>query len=257
MEWIAMKGKREEFWAKPGPIPSWRVKELQKEFDLGYWTARFGIYGPLKIVESKRDEIQKLVQARIPTGRLKSRIFSGEHGKPLKAEDVPPEEGGFFVGVPSLWSLPMVQYRLPLKGGGIAGHIDYSPIIPSSGKAVLEWAKASQKICEENGFELFCDFFMHERHVIFVNFMTFDKTNLNHRDSIRTIFKGLFKEGKTRGYSAYRTHINFMGKLGRSKDKLLPNSFCKTNLVIDIISDFYDFNNHAYRRFVEKIKVSN
>ncbi|KAJ5554710.1 D-lactate dehydrogenase [Penicillium frequentans] len=139
---------------------------------------------------------------------------------------------GFFVGVPSLWSLPMVKYRTPENGKGIGGHIDYSPIIPSSGKAVLEWARTSQKICEENGFDLFCDFFMHERHIIFVNFMTFDKTNLSHRDSMKIIFRQLFKEAKSRGYSAYRSHVNFM----------------------DAVADFYDFNNHAYRRFVEQLK---
>ncbi|EEA27460.1 hypothetical protein TMatcc_004251 [Talaromyces marneffei ATCC 18224] len=231
-EWFSMKGQREEFWTEPGPIPAWRVKELQEELGLGYWIAKFGLYGPTKIVEAQRDEIHRLIQQRIPTGRFNSSIFSGEHGRPLKAEDVPPEEGGFFVGIPSLWSLPMVKYRLPLRGGGIGGHIDYSPIIPSSGKAVLEWIKISQKICEDNGFDLFCDFFMHERHIIFVNFTTFDKTNLEHRSAIRKIFQGLFKDGKARGYSAYRTHVNFM----------------------DIIADFYDFNDHAYSRFVEKIK---
>lgn len=251
-EWFSMKGQREEFWTKPGPIPAWRVKELQKEMGLGYWIAKFGLYGPIKIVEAQRDEIQRLVQQRIPTGRFNSSIFSGQHGQPLKAEDVPPEEGGFFVGVPSLWSLPLVKYRLPLKGGGIGGHIDYSPIIPSSGKAVLEWIKVSQKICEENGFDLFCDFFMHERHIIFVNFTTFDKTNLEHRTAIRNIFQDLFKEGKARGYSAYRTHVNFMGKSLRRLSECL-----ETDLVLDIIADFYDFNDHAYRRFVEKLKVNN
>lgn len=216
MEWIAMKGKREEFWTGAGPIPPWRVKELQKELNLGYWTAKFGVYGPTAIVEAQKAEIQRLIRERIPMGRFEARVFSGNPGQRLKAEDVPLEEGGLFVGIPSLWGLPMVQYRLPLKGGGIGGHIDFSPIIPSSGKDVVEWAKLSKTVCEEKGFDLFCDFFMHERHVIFVNFMTFDKTNLGHREAIRKIFQGLLRECKARGYSAYRSHINFMGKDGQA-----------------------------------------
>ncbi|KAJ5950823.1 D-lactate dehydrogenase [Penicillium vulpinum] len=233
-EFVAMTGTREKAWSGQGPIPLWRLRELQKELDVGFWNGKFGLYGPLEVVEGHVQAIKRLAAERLPTARFQSKVFSGKDGKPLKAEDVPPEEGGLFVGVPSLWSLPMIKFRLPEKGGGVAGHIDYSPIIPSSGKAVLEWVKLSQKICEDNGFDLFCDFFMHERHVIFVNFMTFDKANLTHRVSMKEIFRGLLKEAKSRGYSAYRTHLNFM----------------------DAVADFYDFNNYAYRRFVEHLKDS-
>lgn len=69
------------------------------------------------------------------------------------------------------------------------------------------------RICEAEGFDLFCDFFMHERHVIFVNMMTFDKTNPEHRRAVQAIFTELFIEGKKRGFSKYRSHINTMGKL--------------------------------------------
>ena len=73
---------------------------------------------------------------------------------------------------------------------------------------------------------------MHERHVIFVNMMTFDKTNPSHRASVQNIFHNLFHEGKKRGYSKYRSHVNTM----------------------DLVASLYDFNGHAYRRFVETIK---
>jgi hypothetical protein len=211
-EFIAMAGTREQAWSGSGPIPLWRLRELQKELDVGFWNGKFGLYGPFEVVEGHVQAIKRLATQRLPTARFRSQIFTGKDGQPLKAVDVPPEEGGIFVGVPSLWSLPMIKFRLPKTGGGVAGHIDYSPIIPSSGKAVLEWVKLSQKICEDNGFDLFCDFFMHERHLIFVNFMTFDKANLRHRVAIKEIFRRLFREAKSRGYSAYRTHVNFMGK---------------------------------------------
>lgn len=211
-EFVAMKGTREKAWSGPGPIPLWRLRELQKELDVGFWNGKFGLYGPQEVVEGHLQAIKRLAAERLPKSRFRSHIFNGIDGQPLKAEDVPPEEGGFFVGIPSLFSLPMIKFRLPESGGDIAGHIDYSPIIPSSGRAVLEWVKLSQKICEDNGFDLFCDFFMHERHIIFVNFMTFDKANLNHRVSMKKIFSGLFREAKSRGYSAYRAHVNFMGK---------------------------------------------
>jgi len=126
----------------------------------------------------------------------------------------------------------MVKYRLPKDKAGVGAHADYSPIIPSSGKAVLEWVRTARAICEAQKFDLFCDFFMHERHVIFVNMMVFDKSNPEHRRAVDTIFRNLFKEGRRRGYSKYRSHINYM----------------------DLVADSYDFNDHAYRRFVERIK---
>jgi len=58
----------------------------------------------------------------------------------------------------------MVKFRLPKSGGGIGAHYDYSPIIPSKGKEILSWVKTAKKICEADNFDLFCDFFMHERH---------------------------------------------------------------------------------------------
>ena len=67
------------------------------------------------------------------------------------------------------------------------------------------------RICEAHNFDLFCDFFLHERHLIFVNMLPFDKTNASHRSSVQAIFRELFEEGKKRGYSKYRSHVNSMG----------------------------------------------
>ncbi|KAF2177600.1 vanillyl alcohol oxidase [Zopfia rhizophila CBS 207.26] len=232
VEWLGMLGKREELWPHPGPIPEWRVKELQKQLGIGYWNVKFGVYGQKDVIQAHFDELKKIIEKKTSKGRLTGNIFSAPDGERLDAASVPEPHGGFFVGVPSLWSLPMVQFRLPAKGGGVGAHYDYSPIIPSSGKTVLEWVKTAKKVCEAENFDLFCDFFMHERHVIFVNMMTFDKTNPEHRRAVEAIFHNLFTEGRSRGFSKYRSHVNTM----------------------DLVADLYDFNDHAYRRFVEKIK---
>jgi hypothetical protein len=113
----------------------------------------------------------------------------------------------------------------------------------------LAWVKTAKKICEAQSFDLFCDFFMHERHVIFVNMFTFDKTNAVHRTAVQTIFDDLFEEGKKRGYSKYRSHVNTMGEF-------ITLQFCKMRLIVSVdrVASLYDFNDYAYRRFVETIK---
>lgn len=211
VEWLAMTGKRVDYWGVDEPIPMWKVRELQEKLDMGYWNAKFGLYGPKGVLQAQIDEFVRIAAIKAPKGRFRSEMFSGDGDELLEAANVTGHHGGPFVGVPTLWSLPMVNYRLPKDEQGIAGHADFSPIIPSSGKAVLDWVKTSQRISEAHGWDLFCDFFMHERHVIFVNFMTFDKSKAEHREAINAIFEGLYKEGKARGYSNYRTHINYMG----------------------------------------------
>ncbi|KAF2702919.1 vanillyl alcohol oxidase [Pleomassaria siparia CBS 279.74] len=232
VEWLGMVGKREEVWPESGPIPEWRIKELQKQLDMGYWNVKFGLYGAKDVIQAHFDELKKIIARKAPEGRLTGHIFSALDGETLDPASVPDPHGGFFVGMPSLWSLPMVKFRLPKSGGGIGAHLDYSPIIPSDGAAILAWVKLAKEICEAESFDLFCDFFMHERHVVLVNMMTFDKTNVAHRQSVEAIFRNLFQEGRKRGYSKYRSHINTM----------------------DLVADLYDFNDHAYRRFVETIK---
>ncbi|KAH6866497.1 hypothetical protein BKA58DRAFT_205548 [Alternaria rosae] len=231
-EWLGMMGPREDFWPHDTSIPDWRIKELQKQFDLGYWNAKFGLYGARDVIQAHFDELKKIIGKKAPKGRLIGKIFSAPDGETLDPTSVPEMDGGFFVGIPTLWSLPMVKFRLPKSGGGIGAHYDYSPIIPSKGNEILDWVKTAKKICEADNFDLFCDFFMHERHVIFVNMFTFDKTNATHRKAVQNIFDNLFEAGKKRGYSKYRSHVNTM----------------------DRVASLYDFNDHAYRRFVETIK---
>lgn len=145
VEWLGMTGKREEYWPRPGPMPDWRIKELQNEIGFGYWNCKFGLYGARDVIQAHFNEIKKIIEKQAPKGRLNGELFSAKDGELLDAASVPEPHGGFYLGIPSLWSLPMVKFNLPKDGGGIGAHYDYSPIIPASGKAVLEWVKLSKK----------------------------------------------------------------------------------------------------------------
>lgn len=215
VEWTALFGKRTKYWGGEGPIPDWRIKEIQTELDTGFWTVRFGLYGPKKIIQAQYDEVQRIVSKAAPTGRLRSVLFSGgDDGELLEALSVTPPYGGMFVGIPSMFSLPLVSYYNPKEGGGVGAHGAYSPIVPLDGKTMKTWVKAAKSVYEEHGFDLCCDFFMHERHAVFVCMLCFDKTNPKQRAAIDKIFHGLFEEGTKLGFSKYRSHINHMGKSG-------------------------------------------
>ncbi|KAH8899752.1 glycolate oxidase [Thozetella sp. PMI_491] len=234
VEWIAIFGQRADWWDKPGAIPDWRIKEIQKTLDTGFWTVKFGLYGAKNLIQAQYDEIQRVAAKEAPTGRLRNVLYTGEGDELLDAASVPQTHGGMFVGVPSMWSIPMVDFYSPKDGSGIGAHGAYSPVIPLDGKTMLSWVKAAKVVYESHGFDLLCDFFMQERHAVFVCMLCFDKTQPEQRLGVDRIFNGLFEEGKKRGFAKYRAHIHHM----------------------DQNADLFDFNNHAYRRFVQTIKDS-
>jgi hypothetical protein len=254
VEWSSIFGKRVDWWDGEGPIPDWRVKEIQKELDTGFWTVKFGLYGPKDVIQAQYNEIEKVLAKEAPTGRLRNSQFVGENGGLLDASSVPQPNGGMFVGVPSMWSLPLTKFYNPKDGSGVGAHGAYSPLIPLDGKTVLSWVKVAKQVYESYGFDLLCDFFMHERFAVFVCMLCFDKTNSEQRIATDKIFHGLFEEGTKRGFSKYRAHINHMGMPLWSDPNL--SRLVLTTLIADMVADLFDFNDHAYRRFVENIKVS-
>ncbi|KAF3765572.1 4-cresol dehydrogenase [Cryphonectria parasitica EP155] len=235
VEWSAIKAPRHTFWDKEGPIPEWRLKEMQEELDVGFWTVKWGLYGPKNILQAQYDEVQRVVGKEAPTGRLRNVLFSGgEDGGLLEALDVPQPYGGMFVGVPSMFSIPMVSYYNPQDGSGVGAHGAYSPIVPLDGKTMREWVTVARKVYESQGLDLLCDFFMGQRHAVFVCMLCFDKTNPQQRQAIDSTYNGLFEAGTRMGLAKYRSHVNHM----------------------DQTAELFDFNDHAYRRFVETIKDS-
>lgn len=215
VEWSALSKAKHEYWDGEGPIPDWRLKEMQKELDTGFWTVKWGLYGAPKVLEAQYAEVQRVVAKEAPTGRLQKVIFSGgDNGELLEATSVPQPYGGMFVGIPSMFSIPMVNYYNPKEGGGVGAHGAYSPIIPLDGKTMKDWVLAARKVYEEHGMDLCCDFFMSTRHAVMVCMLCFDKMSPKQRQAIENIFNGLFIEGKKRGFAKYRSHINHMGKPG-------------------------------------------
>ncbi|KAL4939685.1 hypothetical protein BDV06DRAFT_198382 [Aspergillus oleicola] len=233
LEGLSIHGRRNEFWVGEGAIPDFRVRELQKEHGMGYWVAKFGLYGSKRIVQAHFDEIEEKLKESVPGGTLTGHLFaSDKKWEFLDASSIPFEHGNVLAGVPSLMALPLVNWPLKEANVGKPAHGDYAPIIPSSGKDVLEWMRTVKPIFEESGNDLMVDFFMHERHVIVTNMWSYDQHDSKQREVVDGLFLTLHEIAKEKGYGMYRGHVHYMDRIAALKD----------------------FNDHAYIRFVERIK---
>ncbi|KAK3950445.1 hypothetical protein QBC32DRAFT_371965 [Pseudoneurospora amorphoporcata] len=184
IEMLCIAGRREDYWKGEGPIPDWRLEGLRLETGYGHWYARFRLYRPKRVVEAQFEEIKEVLAKKAPTGTISGSLYTDEEG--VNAGRVPVEHGSMFVGVPQLWSLPLIKWPIPKsKTDRKAAHGDYAPVIPSSGKLVMEWLKKSKPIYQADPVQ---------------------------RQNIKKLYYGLHKVAKERGYGMYRAHVNHMGE---------------------------------------------
>ncbi len=212
IENLCMLGRREDFWKGEGPMPDWRLEELQADYGGYQWLARWGLYGPKRIIQAQVDEIREILAAKAPTGKFEGTLFMGENGEGVDAASIPPEHGMMWTGVPSLDSLALVNWTIPRAQAGKAAHGDYAPIIPNSGAMILEWMNICKPIYEAHGLEPMVDFFMHERHVVVMSMFSWNQDEPGAQKRMQGLYYALFQESKKRGYGMYRSHVHHMGK---------------------------------------------
>lgn len=114
IEWSAIFGQRHKYWTGEGPIPDSKIKEMQKELDTGFWTVKWGFYGPKDVIKAQYEEVKRVVSKAAPKGRLRNTLFAGgEEAQLLEAASVPQPYGGMFVGVPSMFSIRKCRSSAP------------------------------------------------------------------------------------------------------------------------------------------------
>lgn len=108
---LVKRGKREMFYDSKDAIPDTRLKEIQKELGIGFWSARFGLYGSKGIIDLNFKKCQDMFD-QIPGAKLTGKAFYPPDGKKyLSPEDIPPQDRTVETGTPSLMALKAVEYR--------------------------------------------------------------------------------------------------------------------------------------------------
>ena len=194
----------------------------------GAWSAKIKFYGPAKAIpqqwEFAKERFTRIPGAKFVDGELIKLPLSEEQ----KAKVHKPE-----FGLPAL-SAFSIGARNASNPTPTSGHQWFSPIIPRSGEAVFEANRIFARAGREFGLPVppfSLPFFFWERSFLFLfGFPVTHDVETNKKT--RKAFQQLVQIAAEHGFGEYRTAPAYQ----------------------DVIMDTYSFNNHALRRFHERLK---
>lgn len=210
------------FFEMPNGPSTVELDRLARERNLPYWSAEFRFWGPPRVIDAQwecvKEKFGAIANATFADGRRYAFPAAVDQNDPTLT---------VALGVPSLGVFGLLQ------GGG---HLGFSPIIPMTGDAVFRAQKAFGRLYAELALPAANQFAAlpwsyNPRALVLLFGLPMSRDKEQNRQS-REIFERLVEVSAENGWAEYRTHIAFMDK----------------------VADMYDYNNHAMRRFHEKLK---
>jgi 4-cresol dehydrogenase (hydroxylating) len=215
---------RSPWYQGEDPIPDDVIDRMARELEIGRWLMRFALYGDQAVVDLRFRKIKEAFE-RIPGAEV--------WGQKCAPEDMDKLEHPFDrvqAGVPNLDINQMTGWY----GGEEGGHIGFSPVAPLTGSEALRVHRLLRGLVEEKAkLDYIAGLLaINQRSFVNVVMVIFDKKNEAQVNRSYDTSNLLVREAAKEGYGEYRAHLNFM----------------------DLASDQYSFNDHAYKRFCETIK---
>lgn len=212
---------RKRWYDGPGAMPDSVIRSLCDQIGIGWWNSRFGLYGPAELTQA-RLVVARPAFGRIPGVEVSSHTYDGS----IALDNVHPADKAP-LGVPSTDAIRMAAWA-----GGDPAHTDFSLVCPPKGADAVRQLRLVRKRLNEFGFDYAGGFTTFPRHAISLALISFDKSSPEQCANVRTVFPKLIEDAAAAGYASYRAHVNFM----------------------DMISDQYDWGDHAVRHVQQTIK---
>ena len=213
---------RRDWYDGDGPFPREAILRIMRERGVGWWNARWALYGPEPVVDIQFDRLRSALKT-IPGVHVEGRKFTGagvhEEAQTL-AERAP-------AGIASFEMLQMLDWW-----GGIGGHLDFSPVTPMTGRDATALYRLIGPVLAAAGIDYGPAFILTPRSIIHVCPMIFNTLDEAQVRSAFDAYGRLVSECAARGYGIYRAHLQFM----------------------DLVQEQYSFGDHVLRRFLEAIK---
>lgn len=215
---------REQWYSGEGAMPDEIVDKLAREMECGRWLMRFALFGDEAVVDHRFAKIKNAFESRIPGAE----VWGAKTAADQIAELQHPSErvGG---GVPTL----ELNAQTAWYGGEKGGHVGFSPIAPMTGEDAIKVRDLLRGMVEEAGLDYIAAWIpLSARSIVHVTLIIFDTENEAQARAAYDVSRRLVAAAGRLGYGEYRAHLDFM----------------------DLAVDQYAFNDHAQRRFNEKIK---
>jgi 4-cresol dehydrogenase (hydroxylating) len=220
----AVLSTRGEWYDGAGVMPDEAIEAMTKGLDIGRWTMRFALYEDDAVADHKFAKIKAAFEGAIPGAK----VWGTKHD-PADIPNLEHPAERIQGGAPSLdWNNMTAWY-----GGEEGGHIGFSPIAPLTGRDALEIRDLMRDTLEEAGLDYIAGIStLSARSFVHVTMVIFDMKDEAQVQTAYDACTRLVVEAAKRGYGEYRAHLDFM----------------------DLATEQYGFNDHANRRFNEKIK---
>lgn len=214
---------RAEWWDQPGPMSDAAIDEMARGLEVGRHLIRLALYGDEPVVDHRFAKVKAAFEA-IPGVEV--------WGTKVAPHDVAGLENPserVQGGVPNLDINALTAWY----GGEEGGHIGFSPIAPLTGHDALRVRDLLRGMVNDAGLDYSCALLpVNARSYSNITLVVFDTKDQGQVDAAYDVCRKLVVEAAKLGYGEYRAHLDFM----------------------DLASDQYGFNDHAYRRFTETIK---
>ena len=213
---------REDWYDGAGPMPEEIIEKIAAQPGFGRWVMRFALYGDEKIVERQREIVQDAF-GRIPGAEVS---FSKYDGRAMPELENPHER--VQAGIPSMALDRMTRWY----GGENGGHIGFSCAAPITGRDGAALRDLVRGELEAAGLDYSGVIIVSKRSMIHVGLVVFDTEDEAQASNAYAACRSMVRSAAKLGYGEYRSHLDFM----------------------DLVAEQYDFNDHAQRRFNERIK---
>lgn len=218
-----MVSRRSDWWDGEGAMPEEVLDRVGRELGVGRWWMRLSLWGDGPVVDHKFAKVRAAFTA------IPGVAVAGSKITPAEAENLTHPSDRVSAGVANLDLIRMAGWR----GGDTGGHMDFAPVVPLDGAEIAKFIATFRPVYEAAGLDFKTDLMaISARSGVFVSGSNFNFADEQQtRRAYDTVRKVIAEAGR-RGYGVYRSHLDFM----------------------DIAADQFSFADHAYRRFLEKIK---
>jgi 4-cresol dehydrogenase (hydroxylating) len=220
----AVLTRRGQWYQEPDPMPDSVVDRVARELEVGRWLMRFALYGDEAIVDLRHEKLKRAFE-QIPGAEVYGQKYTPDQ---FPSIEHPGER--IQAGVPDLdWNHMTGWYA-----GDEGGHIGFSPVAPMTGRHALAVRDLLRSYVQgKANLDYIAGIIpANARSFLHITMVIFDTQDEAQVKGAYDTCKLLVREAAKRGYGEYRAHLDFM----------------------DLAADQYAFNDHAYRRFNERLK---